>query len=292
MTVRPSTTTGKDRARLLQELNGLREALRDRRRAEHPEDDPAEKVLALVTFCKGMELDEWISIAKANDLDEWLALPCEESEFSSLHGILRRLRELEHDSEHDSLTGLFNRRGFDRMLEIEMERCHRYDSPLSLGILDLDDFKQVNDTYGHPFGDEVLRGLAEILRGKTRKINIPVRLGGEEFAILLPGSGPLQSQAMLMRLQRHLREKIFRSDGDEIVLTFSAGVACYRGESDMSVEEFVNRADEALYRAKHEGKDRIVCAAHPLRRDPRETMVGPDEKAFLLSGDEEKSEVR
>jgi diguanylate cyclase (GGDEF)-like protein len=148
----------------------------------------------------------------------------------------------------DGLTGLHNRSAFDEAIAGEIERSRRFGSDLGLVLMDLDDFKDVNDDYGHPQGDAVLRAVARVLRETSREIDFAARYGGEEFAVLLPGCTLADAQALLERLRRAMPE-------DQ---TVSAGVACWDGAE--SAEELVGRADAALYRAKRSGRDCLVAA--------------------------------
>jgi two-component system, cell cycle response regulator len=163
-----------------------------------------------------------------------------------------RTREL---SLRDGLTGLFNRRVMEEMLEIE--ECKRQVTPLSLLIIDLDNFKMVNDTYGHPVGDLVLKETARVLRESTRGSDIVVRSGGEEFSAMLPSVTPLRALEIGERIRVNLARTVVNHDGRQLRITASIGVA-HRSPKDIcSMKDLVQRADQALYRAKHEGKNRV-----------------------------------
>ncbi|WP_051946848.1 diguanylate cyclase [Thermus amyloliquefaciens] len=160
--------------------------------------------------------------------------------------------EAQLEAYTDPLTGLRNRRYLDLILERELFRARRYNRPLSLLVLDLDDFKKVNDTYGHPVGDRVLRALARCLEEHLRKSDRPVRLGGEEFAILLVET-PL---AQAVRLAGRLRQAVAALKVIPVAgLTASIGVAEARPED--SPLSLLKRADDALYQAKRRGKNRV-----------------------------------
>jgi two-component system cell cycle response regulator len=162
-------------------------------------------------------------------------------------------------SMRDGLTGLFNRRVLEEMLE--MEGCKRQVTPLSLLVIDLDNFKLVNDTYGHPAGDLVLQTVARILRECTRGSDLVVRSGGEEFSILLFSVSPLGALEVAERIRVNLAKTLVTYNGRQIRSTASIGVAHRSANDPCAMKELVVRADQALYEAKREGKNR-VCV-HP-----------------------------
>jgi diguanylate cyclase (GGDEF)-like protein len=150
--------------------------------------------------------------------------------------------------------------------------------------MDLDDFKAVNDTYGHPCGDEVLRTVASILRAETRMIDTPARIGGEEFAILLPGTGLMRSRKLLERVVDVLRDTTIVCGDASLSVTMSVGLASYRGKQVPDRALLMEEADQAMYRAKRAGKDRIEAA--PILDLPRgedRSLVQQNEKRFLFS---------
>lgn len=169
-------------------------------------------------------------------------------------------RHLESLAVTDTLTGLVNRRGLLARLETEYARSLRTQHTFALAICDLDHFKRVNDTYGHPAGDRVLATFAATLRENTRCIDLAARWGGEEFAILLPESSAEDAVAALERLRRAVSELRIPHGDDMIAITVSIGVADYCIGDDL-VEQLLERADSALYAAKSGGRNRIVCAA-------------------------------
>ena len=169
--------------------------------------------------------------------------------------LVEKNHQLEVLSVTDRLTGLFNRRKLDQILEEELVRSRRYDFAFSLVILDIDHFKLVNDNYGHPVGDAVLVAMAGILRQRTRDADAVARFGGEEFVIVCRHSAPEGSIAMAEKL----REEIARHSFPEVGrVTASFGVAMYQGGD--SVAAVLARADAALYRAKAAGRNRVEFA--------------------------------
>jgi diguanylate cyclase (GGDEF)-like protein len=175
----------------------------------------------------------------------------------------RTLAELEYYAMHDPLTGLYNRRQFNNMLEYEIGRSERHVHEFSLLMLDLDDFKDINDSYGHPTGDDALGGVAEILREHIRKGDLAARVGGDEFAVILMETGRDGATTVAAALGRALRERVFTApDGKHFHLTVSIGIATYpvdgKNETDL-----LAGSDVAMYRAKEMGKD-SVCTLDAL----------------------------
>ena len=167
-----------------------------------------------------------------------------------------RAHQLEAESDLDSLTGLPVRRAFLRAFKREMASSSRYGRPLSVAVLDLDHFKRVNDTYGHPMGDAVLKRFASVLRESLRQSDIAGRWGGEEFVVLLPET-PLEGVADLLdKVRLAISAEHFPPPADVLTVTMSAGLTLFDGhESDP--EAIVGQADRALYEAKESGRNRV-----------------------------------
>jgi diguanylate cyclase (GGDEF)-like protein len=170
----------------------------------------------------------------------------------------RRFREARQLADLDALTGLHNRRFFHETLARECARAHRYERKLSLIVFDLDDFKEINDRIGHLAGDAVLAEAAERVRDVVRTADIASRVGGDEFAVILPESSIEDADQLYRRLQNAVGS---RPVGQAGKLFLSAGVAELRAEDDPVA--FFQRADQALYRAKEAGKGRVVSANSP-----------------------------
>lgn len=164
--------------------------------------------------------------------------------------------ELQKIAITDPLTGLYNRRGLLELGRHEIERVQRFNQPLSAVMLDIDHFKQVNDTYGHPVGDQVLCGLAERSRALIRQVDIIGRYGGEEFAILLPETDLFQASAIAERLRRSVEEAPFLTEQGPISITVSLGVS-RAGRGINNLVTLIEQADEALYQAKQRGRNRV-----------------------------------
>ena len=178
-----------------------------------------------------------------------------EARIQALESQLAYMGELVRE---DQLTGSLNRRGMDESLEREIVNADRRQTPLCIALLDLDDFKRINDTHGHATGDEVLVHLVNVVKETLRKFDIIARFGGEEFLVLLPETGPDEAMQIITRVQRELTKRIFMHDTQRLLITFSAGVAYHMpGEKQ---DELVKRADVALYKAKNAGKNRVILA--------------------------------
>jgi len=157
---------------------------------------------------------------------------------------------------HDQLTGTLNRRGLDEIFENEVARAQRRRSPLCVSMLDIDNFKKLNDTFGHDAGDAALIHLVSVIRDTLRPQDTLARFGGEEFVILLPDTPIDDAKKALVRLQRELTKRYFLNDNEKVLITFSAGISDFR--SDDNQASVVKRADEAMYAAKKAGKNRVV----------------------------------
>jgi diguanylate cyclase (GGDEF)-like protein len=159
----------------------------------------------------------------------------------------------------DRKTGLFNHGHFQNRLVEEIERAERYKSDLSLMMLDLDHFKQVNDTHGHVVGDEVLKKVARTLREQIRSFDIPARFGGEEFMVILPETDGQSSLIVAERLRKAVEKLSFDSAKKRFSISVSIGVANFVHETSLTDDLFIDRADRALYHAKETGRNRVVC---------------------------------
>ena len=165
--------------------------------------------------------------------------------------------EIEKMARTDGLTGLFNHRLFQEKLAEELMRLNRFSEPLSVLLTDIDYFKKVNDTYGHPVGDLVLKGVSRIIRETIRDIDIPARYGGEEFAVILPGTGGEGAKQIAERLRKTIMETSFAADGKTFKVTISVGLSTSPSDA-IAKEELIEKADQALYHAKHHGRNRSV----------------------------------
>lgn len=168
-------------------------------------------------------------------------------------------RIVEREALVDELTGLANRRQAERVLGIELTRAARFGTPLAVALIDLDDFKGVNDVYGHQAGDAVLRELADVLGAGLRQFDVAARWGGEEFLVVLPGTDAVGATRVAERLRAAVAGRAVPTPGGAVLhVTASVGVASY--PACQTREEVVAAADEALYEAKRTGKNRVVAA--------------------------------
>lgn len=167
------------------------------------------------------------------------------------------LTETSAQARTDAQTGALNRRGMDELLEQEVKYAQQNDAPLCVALLDLDDFKSLNDRLGHDAGDKALQHLVNVARQIMRGQDQLARYGGEEFVFLLPNTTAAQAVEVMKRLQRQLTIRYFLQDNERVLITFSAGVAqLAAGES---YQEALTRADKAMYIAKKSGKNRVVA---------------------------------
>ena len=159
----------------------------------------------------------------------------------------------------DGLTGILNRRALMDAARREISRCARSGEPLGVAMLDLDHFKRINDRYGHPVGDHVLRAFADTLRGVVRPHDILGRYGGEEFVLVMPAAGLDAAVAVAERCRQAIEALNLELDGNSIRFTVSAGVAVYKADGE-DIKTLIAAADAALYRAKAGGRNRVVAA--------------------------------
>jgi two-component system, cell cycle response regulator len=177
----------------------------------------------------------------------------------------RLLNEMRSLARHDHLTGLLTRREMDRVLEEELVRSHRYGHPVALILIDLDHFKQVNDTYGHVSGDAALRGVASVVAQCARDTDRAARYGGDELAVLLPETDHVGACVLAERIRAKVAAAGIAPPQDASVaiatipLTLSIGVAALPGSTACTPSEFIARADAALYQAKRNGRNQVVC---------------------------------
>ena len=177
----------------------------------------------------------------------------------------QRIRELEAELvqagekvREDQLTGALNRRGMDEAFDREIAIRQRNSRPLSVALLDIDNFKVLNDTHGHQAGDNALKHLANLIRDTIRPTDSVARLGGEEFLILLPDATLDKAVAIIKRLQRQLTKHYFLHNNQNLLITFSAGVTGH--VSGEPRKDLIARADKAMYAAKVAGKNQVVAA--------------------------------
>ena len=201
---------------------------------------------------KGLEMGANDYITKPFYIPELMA------RISVAERLTHERREMERQAAHDPLTGLYNRRTFEERLGPEFDRAKRYGRPLSILMIDVDDFKRVNDKYGHDWGDVVLKEVARVLREKTRKSDIPARYGGEEFIMMLPEIALEGAEQAAEKIRQEIDGLRFNPNSlPPFSVTVSVGVASSSSRSYEDSRAAVKDADLALYRAKRNGKDRV-----------------------------------
>jgi diguanylate cyclase (GGDEF)-like protein/PAS domain S-box-containing protein len=237
----------------------------------HPEDEPDFQKNFEAAQYSGQDFTTELRIRTVQGEEKHVSLVCgfdllEDGSLFRLHGAMadvtdRRLAEmrLEKLANTDELTGLPNRRHFLERVRAEMVRSRRFGKSLCVAMIDIDDFKKVNDTYGHGVGDLALQHVARTVMDLRRAVDVVGRLGGEEFCILFPEARLEDGVAAAQRVLRGLADSVLEHDGLRLRLTVSIGLAEYaEGES---LDELLKRSDEALYEAKRSGKNRVCTRA-------------------------------
>ncbi len=200
-----------------------------------------------------------------------------------LKDMRERCARLSRQVETDALTGLFNYHHLLKALDVEMERSRRTGLPTALIMVDLDHFKRVNDTYGHEVGNKVLQHVASIWKHQTRRLDIPCRYGGEEFAIVLPNTRFTMAVHTAERLRKALGKTVMQFNSHTFTVTGSFGVDVYDPKEKCSVEEFIDRVDKYLMEAKSRGRNQ-VCHRETLMAKIT-TDLTQEERAALLGGE-------
>ena len=197
--------------------------------------------------------------ARSHGADDFIAKPVD---IVKLVSIIRtrteRFRFLRSLIERDSLTGLLTHARLKDRIAMELERCGRTSGRLSFAMVDIDHFKKINDRFGHPFGDVVIRGLSRMLRQRLRKIDVIGRYGGEEFGVLFLDTPAIAARRLVDNLRRRFSETRFESSRTPVHVTFSAGIAS--NQPGICLDRLIAQADGALYRAKREGRNCVELA--------------------------------
>ena len=248
---------------------------------------PEDRFIPVIILSVKSDLDSKVTGLRIG-ADDFLAKPFAEAELLARCAAMLRIKVLQDQLRRtqqklaeqaitDELTGLKNRRAFDERLQEEFRRAARYSDPVSLIMIDLDHFKQVNDRYGHPFGDVVLRGTAERIRASTRDPDVCARYGGEEFTVILPKTHLSGALAVAERIWKELGAQGYPlppgaagAPGD-LRVTASLGIAFYPSKDISTPELLLRFADEALYQAKRAGRNTIcLYQAQAYRYDVEE----------------------
>ncbi|MDO6745759.1 GGDEF domain-containing protein [Gilvimarinus sp. 1_MG-2023] len=192
----------------------------------------------------------------------------------------KKIDDLQTIARTDALTGLFNYRHFCETLTNEMERVRRSGQPMALVIGDVDHFKHFNDTHGHELGNEVLKGVGRCIDRTLRKLDVACRYGGEEFALILPGTNLRQAQRVAERVRKSVAaEQISAEDGSVLTVTMSLGCTLFSTDCSVTPDQLVAAADKQLYQAKNQGRN---CVCVEERKVASSSPVTQEEKSALF----------
>jgi diguanylate cyclase len=226
---------------------------------------------AVLPAAGGLRMDEALQLLRLSGIEPPQGEPGSAAWMQSLIDALCEM------SSRDALTGLANRRQFELALARELDRVARSGEPALLMMLDIDHFKRVNDTHGHAAGDEVIRAVATALAESVRPMDLVARIGGEEFAVILPNCGPAFGQAVAERIrQRVQRRAVSIGPQQEVSVTVSVGGAFAPQWVRSTARIWTERADLQLYRAKSEGRNRACIEPTPI------SEVSAEEKGLLF----------
>lgn len=210
-----------------------------------------------ITYLSSEQDEEKRAWAMRRAGDDFLSKPLSDLELITAVSVrAARSRQLSDALDRDSLTGLLKHSRVKEQLDIEVSRAQRTGEALSLVMLDLDYFKQVNDTYGHPAGDKVIKSIAHLLRQRLRKMDTVGRYGGEEFVAVLPRCNAQEAQTLIDDIRQRFHEIQFSIEGASFRVSFSAGIAALEEHGERA-DQLLQAADAALYRAKSEGRNRV-----------------------------------
>ncbi|MFC3115648.1 diguanylate cyclase [Cellvibrio fontiphilus] len=213
-----------------------------------------------ITYLSSEQDEQKRALAMGRAGDDFLSKPLSDLELVTAVSVrAARSRQLSDALDRDSLTGLLKHSRIKEQVDIELSRAQRSGEPLSVVMLDLDHFKQINDSYGHPAGDKVIKAIAHLLRQRLRKVDAVGRYGGEEFVAVLPRCTRAEAQLLMEDIRKRFRDISFSVDQQTFHVTLSAGIAAYEAGVERA-DHLLQQADAALYRAKMEGRNR-VCSS-------------------------------
>jgi diguanylate cyclase (GGDEF)-like protein len=221
-------------------------------------EDPTMRWIPLIVLSGREDLKDKVRCLRSG-ADDYVTKPFQFAELEArVYNVISRAKQFESMAFRDGLTGVFNRRYFDHQLLLELEWALRDEEKISLAFIDIDNFKAINDSYGHQTGDLVLQGLAQILQTNLRSTDLLARYGGEEFVVLMPRTDGQEAKDVIERVLEVVRNATVANISDhQFRITFSSGVAEW--EPGMTHEQMLRSADEAMYQAKQEGRNRVVC---------------------------------
>lgn len=185
--------------------------------------------------------------------------------FHLTHALSESKEAAERLARIDALTGLNNRRAFSELADATIQLCHRQQQPVAAIVLDIDRFKQINDNHGHAVGDQALRHIATIIQESVRKTDICARIGGEEFAVLLPDAELEAAEAVAEKIRMAIARQPLQTGGQALPITASLGVSSTRADSGL--EALLRPADSAMYQAKQSGRNRVLSEPGPRATD-------------------------
>lgn len=251
------------------EMDGLEVCRKVR---QHIVDNPPYVILLTAkgdkcNIVEGLDAGANDYITKPYDTEELRARVRVGQRMITLQDDLNRVKNaLAHEATHDPLTGVYNRRAILERLDCELSRMKRQGGELSIGICDIDFFKQVNDRYGHQVGDDVLCAFTCAIQANLRDYDLIGRYGGEEFLIVASGSVGVEHESLFYRLCLYIEKNAMQTRAGGIKITMSIGVA--RGNGDCPADKLLEAADSALYQAKKEGRNRVIYAARNIEGKP------------------------
>lgn len=238
-----------------------------------------EKIDVPVIFLTGLQEKEVKYQALREGVDYFFQKPIEPYELlSCIEGIMKKQNKKTLEVFTDELTGAYTRKFFAKRFEEEKQREARQNTHFSIAFLDFDYFKQINDTYGHIFGDEILKGFVEIIKTNLRQYDEVFRFGGDEFLILFPETTGTEAYKIIERIRKSAQERKFSpTEGNkEIMVSFSAGIAMMN-KMDLSMTDLIKAADEALYIAKENGRNQTVYEHNLMKKRKRKILVVDDD---------------
>jgi diguanylate cyclase (GGDEF)-like protein len=244
-------------------------------------EDPTLKWLPLIVISGENDLYDKVRCLQLG-ADDYVTKPFQYEELAArIYSLLRRTKIFAQMAFRDPLTGVSNRRYFDNHMQLELKRIERYPAPISLAFIDIDHFKNINDTYGHAIGDLVLQAMAHTLQENVRTTDLVARFGGEEFVIIFPNTTGDQAETLIHAILNKIRvTPITEHEGQAYSITFSAGIAQWK--PGIEVQKWIQTADETMYKAKQQGRNR--CLLYHYTQE--EMILNVKRKRILIVDDD------